>query len=260
MKIFNIFDAQLQGRIQARDPQQALQIGVDALVIPGEAGLGSEGHYTFLRAGESQAAWTPPCGEWWACLAGELEIRSPDGSHQILQRGALFTPQVGVAHGVKVLSDATILRAVFDDVLTTPATRLLDYYHSFSAGHVVDWTGGFNLGVSSRFFSGETGLGASATFTSMKEGADPQWAARLNYRHCEWCACFQGTLKVAWRDESQQEQVAWVQPGMVYSPGINEDHEISAYRSQVGLVCCFRPALDNLAVQHDLSGETASRY
>jgi hypothetical protein len=261
MKIFNIFDAQLQGRIQMRSSWQALQIGIDALVIPPQAELGSKGHYTFFRTGEQQPAYSPVCGEWWACLAGELEIIPPGGERCILQRGSVFAPQVGAAHSVRALSNTTVLRAVFDDVLTTPTSQLLTYYQSFSAGHVVDWTGGINCGISARFFNREAGLGASATFTSMVAGEQPDWAAKLNYRHAEWCACFQGTLKVAWFDSQQKrELVAFIQPGMVYAPGIGEDHEISAFQSLVGLVCCFRPSLSDLAVQHDLSGEQASRY
>ncbi|ELF6713612.1 ectoine synthase [Salmonella enterica] len=261
MMIFNMFDSQITGSLRARCQDVPLRIGVNATVIPASSGLGSSGHYTFLKAGENQDSFCARCGEWWACLAGEIAITLPDSTTQLLQRGGVFSPQVGAQHQLKVLSDATLLRAEFDDITDTSTSLLFNYFDSFSTGHTVDWTGGLNLGVSSRFIAKSDGLGSSATFTSMIEGEDPDWAARLNYKHVEWCASFQGTLKVAWFDKQQQrERIAWVQPGMAYAPGVDEDHEISAFQSVVGLVCCFRPALDNLAVQHDLTGSVASSY
>ncbi len=260
MQLFNAFDAQLRGDIRVRDRHTDLQIGVDIPVLPVDAELGSTGYYTFLQTGELQASYVTDTPQWWACLSGAIELSWTGGSF-VLQKGSVFAPVPGTCYSLIVHHDTTLIRAELQDIDGPLSTRTITYFDAMTSGHLVDWTGGFNLGNSSRFLSRQDGLGSTATFTSVRKSDDPGWAAKLNYRHIEWCACFQGVLRVAWTErESGQTQVAFVQPGMVYAPGVGEDHEISAYQSVVGLVCCFKPSLEDLAVTHRLNGETASSY
>lgn len=214
MQIFSLFDAQMHGATALPDTTfltpsvspaftSGLRIGFQLRIIPTSASLGNTCDYVFLRAGETQQAFSINSGrtEWWACLRGGLCIREAGREVALLGGGDIFEPVPGRGLELQVLLDSVLVRVVGD-----PAAAVVT--------------------------PGEFAL------IDVGEG---DWARHMNAQSMRWAACYRGTLRLQWRPERDDSQahIAYVHSGMAFAPDARDVFTVEAMLPSGGLLCCL---------------------
>ncbi|WP_423196554.1 MULTISPECIES: hypothetical protein [unclassified Cupriavidus] len=212
MQIFSLFDAQMHGATASPDTTfltpsvppaftSGLRIGFQLRIIPASASLGNTCDYVFLRAGETQPAFSMNSGrtEWWACLRGGLCIREAGREVALLGGGDVFEPAPGRGLELQALLESVLVRVVAD--LAAPC-----------------------------------GPGECALI-DVGEG---DWARHQHAQSVRWAVCYRGTLKLQWRPERDDSQahIAYMHPGTAFAPDPRDVFTLEALLPAGGLLCC----------------------